>query len=173
MTITRKLATVAGMAALLALSGCFKTTGGGWFVDDEGDFVNFGFTAQPDGEPTGQCDGSPFPFPQVPTCQPAKGRLTLIDHGGASGEPHMIRGDFTGTYNPFGGNPEDGSQFTGTVMVDGEPWLLGMRVTDNGEPGIQEDFVFIMLEEAATADGTPDLVYVGNIGGGNIQVHAR
>lgn len=129
--------------------------------------------AQPDGELTGECDGSPFPFPQVPTCQPAKGRLTLIDHGGASGKPHMIRGTFTGTYNPASGNPGDGSQFAGTVLVNGEEWLMGMRVTDAGEPGVADDFIFIMLEEAATADGTPDLVYIGSIGNGNIQVHAR
>lgn len=142
-------------------------------IDIEGDLVTLGFTAQPDGEPTGECDGFPFPFPQVTTCQPAKERLTLIDHGGASGEPHIIRGVFTGTYNPASGNPADASQFAGTVLVDGEEWLMGMRVTDAGEPGINGDFVFLMLEEAATADGSPDLVYVGNIGNGNVQVHAR
>ena len=170
----RAIATVAVLAAATSLSGCFKTTGGGWFIDgSDGDLVTFGFTAQPDGEPTGFCDGYLFPFPQVPTCQPAKGRLTLIDHGGESGEPHIIRGTFTGTYAPESGNPVDGSQFAGTALVDGEEWLLGMRVTDNGEPGLDGDFIFIMLEEAATADGTPDLVYIGTIGGGNIQVHAR
>ena len=173
MNTTRKLAMITAVTALFALSGCLKMTGGGWFIDGEGDFVNFGFTAQPDGEPTGNCDGYPFPFPQVPTCQPAKGRLTLIDHGGMSGEPRMIRGEFTGTYNPIGGNPEDGSQFTGTVLVDGVEWLMGMRVTDNGQAGIEQDFIFIMLEEAATADGSPDLVYIGDIGGGNIKVHAN
>ena len=173
MTITRKLAVLTATTALLTLSGCFKTTGGGWFIDGEGDMVTFGFNAQPDGEPTGFCDGSPLPFPQVPTCQPAKGRLTLIDHGSASGEPHMIRGNFTGTYNPIGGNPGDGSQFTGTVLVDGVEWILGMRVTDNGEPGAQGDFIFLMLEPAATADGAPDLVYIGQIEQGNIRVHAN
>ena len=172
MTTSRKLAVLAAAVGMLTLSGCFKATGGGWFVDEEGDIVTFGFTAQPDGEPTGFCDGWPFPFPQVPTCQPAKGRLTLIDHGSTSGVARMIRGEFTGTYNPLSGSPVDGSQFAGTVLVDGEEWLMGMRVTDAGEPGIPDDFVFIMLEEAATADGTPDLVYVGNIGNGNIQVHA-
>lgn len=173
MTTKRKFAVLTIATAMLALSGCFKMTGGGWFLDGEGDMVTFGFTAQPDGEPTGFCDGFPFPFPQVPTCQPAKGRLTLIDHGNASGEPRMIRGEFTGTYNPASGNPGDGSQFAGTVTVDGEDWILGMRVTDAGEPGVPGDFVFLMLEPAATADGAPDLVYIGEIAEGNIQVHAK
>lgn len=173
MNTTRKLATITATVALLALSGCFKMTGGGWFLDEEGDMVTIGFTAQPDGEPVAYCDGFPNPFPQVPTCQPAKGRLTLIDHGNVSGEPRMIRGNFTGTYNPEGGNPSDGSQFTGIVTVNGEEWLLGMRVSDYGNTGPSEDFIFIMLEEAATADGSPDLVYIGNIEHGNIKVHAK
>ena len=173
MITIRKLALFTIATATLTLTGCYKMTGGGWFMDDDGDLVTFGFNAQPDGEPTGVCNGFPFPFPQVPTCQPAKGRLTLIDHGTASGEPHMIRGTFTGTYNPGTGNPDTGSQFAGRVLVDGEEWLMGMRVTDAGEPGVDGDFVFIMLEHAATADGSPDLVYIGNIGNGNIRVHAN
>ena len=175
MIYTRKLALITTGIAMLALSGCFKATGGGWMEDGDGDLVNFGFTAQPDGEPTGFCDGYFAPFPTLPTCQPAKGRFTLIDHGNVSGEARMIRGDFTGTFNSLMfGDPIDGSQFNGTVMIDGEEWLLGMRVSDYGEGGgIENDFVFIMLEKAATADGSPDLVYIGNIGGGNIQVHAK
>ena len=179
MTTTRKLASFTVLTALLALSGCFKMTGGGWFIDNEGDLVTIAFTAQPDGEPTGNCDGYIAPFPQVPTCQPAKGRLTLIDHGGASGEPLMMRGNFNGTYNPVSGNLEDGSQFTGTVVIDGEEWIFGMRVSDYGEPGnfedpdVTGDFFFLMLEPAATADGSPDIVYLGQLGGGNIRVHAK
>lgn len=173
MTFPRKLALFTATTAILVLSGCFKMTGGGWFTDNEGDLVTIAFTAQPDGEPTDFCDGSPFPFPQVPTCQPAKGRLTLIDHGSASGNPIMIRGNFVGTYNPISGNDETGSQFTGTVSVNGEDWILGMRVSDYGEEGPTEDFIFLMLEPAATQDGNPDLVYIGSLEGGNIQVHAR
>ena len=173
MTLARKLALITATIAALALSGCFKMTGGGWFTDGEGDLVTIAFTAQPDGEPTGFCDGWLAPFPQVETCQPAKGRLTLIDHGTESGNPIMIRGHFTGTYNPISGNDETGSQFTGSVLVNGEEWVLGMRVSDYGEEGPTEDFVFLMLEPAATQDGNPDLVYIGNLEGGNIQVHAR
>ena len=180
MTVSRKLALITTTTAVLALSGCFKMTGGGWFTDIEGDLVTIAFTAQPDGEPTDFCDGFIAPFPQVPTCQPAKGRLTLIDHGTVSGEPIMIRGDFVGTYNPEFGNPDDGSQFTGTVTVNGEEWILGMRVSDYGEGNLVDengnpvgDFFFLMLEPKATADGAPDLVYIGELEGGNIQVHSR
>ena len=173
LTMLKKLILCTALSGLFGLSACFKATGGGWFIDADGDLVTFGFTAQPDGEPTANCDGSPFPFPEVPTCQPAKGRFTLIDHGTESGESRIIRGKITGTYNPADGNPDDGSQFAGTAIIDGEEWIMGFRVTDAGEPGLPDDFVFLMLDPAVTADGNPDLVYIGSIGNGNIQVHAR
>ena len=45
-------------------------------------------------------------------------------------------------------------------------------VTDNGKAGPIDDFLFLMLEQAATQDGNPDLVYIGDLLGGNIRVHA-
>jgi len=170
---TRKIGQIMAMSSLsvFLLSGCFKTTGGGWFLDDEGDVVNFGFNAQPVGEPTGNCDGYPFPFPDVPTCWEAKGTLTLIDHGNVSGERLKLKGSFTGTFNPESGDPSDGSQFNGTATLNGQEYDMGFRVSDYGEGRLDDgDFFFLMLEPKG---GGELIVYIGNLGGGNIQVHAK
>jgi hypothetical protein len=144
-------------------------------LDGDGDLVTFGLNAQPDGEPTGFCNGFWVPFPEIPTCQPAKGRITLIDHGNVSGEPAMFKGEFTGTFNPESDPDniqETGSQFSGTGTFNGEEYDIGIRVTDNGSgaDNIDGDFVFIFLRPKS---GGPETVYIGFIGGGNITVHSR
>ncbi len=166
---------VVTLPALLLMSGCFKLTGGGWLLDEDGDLVTFGLNAQPDGEPTGFCDGFLVPFPDIPTCQPAKGRITLIDHGNVSGERFMLKGEFTGTFNPeFDPDniQETGSQFNGTGTFNGEAYDIGIRVTDNGSGAgqIEGDFIFLFLQPQG---GGPERVYIGEIGGGNITVHSR
>jgi hypothetical protein len=159
------------------LAGCNKMTGGGWIIDDlSGNFINFGFNAQPVGEPDGSCE-----LPAAEPCWAAKGKLTIVDHGNVDGQPKRLKGDFTATYTgqgPFAceetANTPCTSEFVGNAILSGQSLVFRMRITDNGEgrfPGLAEgDFVeaFFTTEEG-------DLVYnlIGTIGGGNLQVHKR
>lgn len=168
----KKLIFILIIATTAYLGGCTKMTGGGWMFDVDGDRVSFGFTAQAVEETDEEC-GVPGP-----ACVAAKGRFNLIDHGDFSGERVHIRGQFTGTFNaesPFlceeTANTPCASQFEGTAVIDGDEYLLSVRVTDNGEGS---DFVGDFVEiHAYPVGGGDSFDYVGSIEGGNLQVHLK
>ena len=145
-----KLALCLTLVAVLALlgAGCTvakKTTGGGWFIDDEsGGRITFGFTAQP-------TDGLE-----------AKGQFQLVDHG----TKMRVHGTFLGTF--MVSDPTE-SGFHGTCSINGEgDYGFLVILEDMGEPGVSAgDSVEIYV------GSQPVLHYHGVLGGGNIQVHKK
>ena len=138
---------VAFLVAALALigTGCSKTTGGGWFIDEgmsSGNKITFGFNAQPTGG------------------ELAKGQFQLIDHGSKV----RIHGSFEGTYEET--DPIE-SFFWGTCTIDGEgPYSLQLRVEDLGKPGFgQGDMIDVFIFGYGTL--------YGELGGGNIKGHKK
>lgn len=151
-----KLTTVLALLLLVALMvvgvGCSKATGGGWFLDEEGDLVTFGFTAQP------------VDSDEVEGTIAAKGQFQLVDH--STKPPTRIHGTFTAT---DAATDEWASVFEGTCSIDGEgghALVVGFR--DEGEPGPDAGDAI-----AVYVDGDDDPLYEAYLGGGNIRVHSR
>ena len=144
-----RLRPMLGLVLLLSVAltvvglGCGRTTGGGWFVNEEdGALVTFGFTVQLIDE-----EGS------------ARGQFQLVDHG--SSPPTRIHGEFTATYS-------DGiagfSGYEGTCSINGEDghtFLAGILTIDS------EDKLAVYLGEEV------DLAYLGVPGGGTIRGHVH
>lgn len=134
---------------MFGVSGCGKTTGGGWFYNygDTSQKITFGFNAQP-------------------TDYGAKGQFELIDS--------LNKLNLHGTFNeiPHGTPPRNipvGSIFSGTCTVNGQgpyPFCAGFSDVDPEEIG-PGDAVSVYVEY-----GDQDLEYEGVLGGGNIMVHA-
>ncbi len=135
--------------ALAAGVACFKTTGGGWFIDQYGSKVTFGFTAKPVGEPVGGI-------------QEAKGKFQLVDHGTKT----RIHGDFSTTSSD---THSTWSTFGGPCTVNGEDgYSFAVIVSDRGEPSFSAgDLIDI------TISGPTDYRYYGVLKGGNIQIHKK
>ena len=157
----------------VALGGCNKITGGGWFESIEGGLVTYGFTAQPIGEAPGDCPA----LPGAESCWESRGHLTLIDHGTTSGRPLMIKGTFTGTFtgqSPLACSPDApeicSSTFTGNAIVDGFDYDMRLRITDEGQPqNPNGDFFELFLNPT---NGGPAIgPYLGRAAGGNLVVH--
>jgi hypothetical protein len=133
---------------------CCKVTGGGFILKkgygygkDKGDLrINYGFNAQfgPDGLP--------------------KGHVNVVVHVDGPGNVHFQ----SGTVDSVVCKLDPGSQhprLTGTVTVTGQ--LKGggtyeLKVTDNGEPGVNDVFRFSTSTGFSVSD---------TVDGGNIQIH--
>jgi len=135
--------------ALMVGVACFKTTGGGWFIDQEGNKITFGFTAQPVGEPGD-------------ITQEAKGKFQLVDHGTKT----RIHGTFTTTFT-VSDTPSTESFFWGPCTVNGvDGYSFYVMVSDYGEPALSagdEIEIKVMGEE--------EHFHYGFLRGGNIQIH--
>lgn len=134
------------------LTGCNKTTGGGAFYDETtGNFVTFGFNAQPVGEPYLDDSGE--------YVQDAKGHFTLIDH--------TIKTKIKGAFNITGAVQsgfETESAFSGTCMVNREgPYDLYGHFLDAGE-GNPGDYLAILWDSGYYSgyleDGSDIVVHV-------------
>ncbi len=138
--------------ALAAGVACFKTTGGGWFINENGENgskVTFGFTAHPVGEPVGDI-------------QEAKGKFQLVDHGTKT----RIHGTFSTTASD---TDSTWSTFGGPCTVNGEDgYSFAVIVSDRGEPSFSAgDLIDISIW------GPTDYRYFGVLRGGNIQIHKK
>lgn len=141
-----KLALVLILVTVVALSavGCvYKTTGGGFIIDDDTDAkITFGFTA-------------------IPTdCGEAKGKFQLVDHG--------TKTRVHGTFEWVALSPPSQQGFWGECYVNKEgPYDFMANAKDNGEPGVGAgDWLMIVIFNP----GGPT-VYEGVLQGGNIQIH--
>ena len=144
-----KLALVLILVTVVALSavGCvYKTTGGGFIIDDDTDAkITFGFVANPT-----DCGG-------------AKGQFQLVDHG--TKPPTRVHGTFEWV-DLF---PSSEQGFWGECYIgkDDGPHTFMAYADDKGEPGLGAgDWVMIVIFNP----GGPT-VYAGELEGGNIQVH--
>jgi hypothetical protein len=161
--------TVAATALALALNQqvvsahiCDFLTGGGFIIRDSGAKANFGIG--------GGCKHG----------SPTWGHLQYIDHGTGL-NVHWLT--ITG-YFEMGTEPEDENdpKRTGTRLICGTArtnqfgdvdW--GVLATDNGEPGVDDEFVIRLSRDGTivyTTEGDSDHTLGGSgSGGGNIQLH--
>jgi hypothetical protein len=158
----RALALILVVAIGLLLFGCdigvvpVKTTGGGWFTDEDGHRVTFGFTAHP-GDNT-----------------PAKGQFQLVDHGNKTVEKMKIHGNFTvaADWVSFDeqGDIDDCTWFSGNCTVNGmNAYPFAIKLCDYGEPGPSSgDRIELGV---GTDENNPDWSYEATLEGGNIQIH--
>ncbi|MFC1932532.1 post-COAP-1 domain-containing protein [Chloroflexota bacterium] len=138
------LTLVAGGGAVAAGVQGKTTTGGGWFDDSlSGNKITFGFNARDTG------DGA------------VEGEFQLVDHGPTTN----IHGTFT-RLSTSGSL----SLLWGTCSIDGEgDYTLSIICVDNGEPGIGIDTIKIVIFDIYF----PIKIYIGTLGGGNLQVHKK
>lgn len=135
------------VAALVVGVSCFKTTGGGWFIDERGDKVTFGFNAQPEDMFT------------------AKGKFQLVAHHGDDNET-VVHGTFYFTVP--GGEFLGYTEFSGVCSVNGVPgypFVATFYDENEGELGPGDRVSVEIL-------GWPD-DFAGTLEGGNIKIHAK
>jgi hypothetical protein len=129
-------------------SPCDFVTSGGFVITDGGKDANFGAH--------GGCKNDGF-----------WGHLNFVDH---STGYHVDSLDITGYLTPFpGSNIRDicGTATTNNPM-DPQPVLFRVRLIDNGEPGVADQFG-IRLSTGYFA--STRLLNAGTHGGGNVQLH--
>ena len=157
-----KLAMGLVLASILILSvglmGCVGDmigTGGGFLEECEGK-VSFGFNFH--------ATGSSSDYD-------VKGEFQLVDHG--EKPPLRIHGTFEEVDSLY--IPLVGFQYVAkglcTIKHPGGvygPTSFCLYAYDAGEPGIDDDFVWIKLSIPG-----PDIVYSGKLDGGNIQIHEK
>jgi hypothetical protein len=164
-----------GLVILLVVSlavftlGCPKTTGGGWFYDeDTGDKITFGFNAKPVGAPY-NCGR----YGDEMNCQDAKGKFQLVDHN----DP-LVEDDDTVVHGSFFVTVEGESvwgyvTFGGTCRVNGTgEYDFDVVLYDEDLGGLgQGDWVELTIYNV----GGENLYYSGNVaaGGGNIKIHSN
>jgi hypothetical protein len=173
-----KLALVVASIAVLAVVGvgCGKVTGGGWFYDEQlGDKVTVTANAQQTSDVT---EWLPDMVGLVGKAD-AKGEFQLVDHVTKTN----IHGTFTGTYagsladNFATEEPVFGAVYWGICSVNGgadEPfWVEFFCDTDfNPEDGVGPiDYVRISIGPAEYPDIGENVMYSGEIKGGNMMVH--
>ena len=135
-------AVLLGAPGSVANANANKITGGGWFIDDSGNKITFGF------------DGKQTPEPPLHKYI-AKGQFQLVDH--ASGDRiHGIIEEI-----------KPGSlAFTGSCSINGQgDYTFYVRFSDRGKPGVEPgDEIYVAIE-------SPMRFYEGELKGGNIKVH--
>lgn len=156
---------IAGSSILL--TGCPKTTGGGWFLsydeyDDAEIPVSFGFVARPTEELTGSDMGNTVI---------ASGRFTLVAH-------HLdhtltrVNSEVEVTWAPQWDDNPEWAHFGGTCSVDGIPgFSLDLDLRDLGEPGPSAGDGIRAFITAPDIDPLYFLLWEGYLEGGNIRIH--
>ena len=143
------LAQTSGSGGVAAVpSPCDFTTSGGFVFTDAGKEANFGAH--------GGCKSDGF-----------WGHLNFVDHNTGY---HVDSIAITGYLTPSpGSNTRDiCGMATTNNPADGQPVLFRVRLTDNGEPGVADQFG-IRLSNGYTV--TTRLLGSGQHGGGNVQLH--
>lgn len=129
---------------------CDFTTSGGFVITDTGKEANFGAH--------GGCKSDGF-----------WGHLNYIDHDNDPGY-HVDSVQITGYLTPSAGsNIRDICGIATTNRAEPQPVFFRVRLTDNGEPGVADQFG-IRLSNSYVV--TTRLLDAGLHGGGNVQLHA-
>jgi len=156
-----KYAVVALLVLVLALAGtgCSKVTGGGWFNDFSAGKVTFGFNAQP----TEPYDPSADSLQEIG----AKGQFQLVAHGTKT----VIHGTFTGSWMT---DDPNFSRFSGTCTINGtDVQPFNVQFYDNGDGKLEKgDGIIVHIGGTSPMDPIV-LMYSGDLGGGNIQIHKK
>jgi hypothetical protein len=128
---------------------CDSVTSGGFVITDSGMNANFGAD--------GGCRNGGF-----------WGSLKYVDH---STGYHVNSVQITGYLTPSpGSNVRDVCGIARTSAVNSQPVFFRVRVVDNGEPGVRDQFG-IRLSNGYSV--TTRLLGRGMSGGGNAQLHSR
>jgi uncharacterized repeat protein (TIGR01451 family) len=156
------------------------TTGGGTYTDDNGNRVNFGFTAKV--LKSGQVQGSMLTVVHTPKGvytlkSNSMGALAISSVNDSSGKPLYWTATFTGKAT-YGVPPSQPPLYCGDRKCGGYTWTV--YVEDRKEPGTGSDKYWIQAKDPNTPGtplltlisiaGTPANVYAKTIDGGNIQV---
>lgn len=173
-----KLALVGVLVAVLALAGagCGKVTGGGWFYDEQTENrVTIGATAQPG-------EFIEWYIPEELGIAEAKGQFQLVDHGTNTGTRTTIHGTFTRTYvgsmvDAFDDSDEEGyiAVYWGICSVNGEedvPFWAEFYCEYVDPDTLEGPIDYVYISIGTDEYGIPgDIVYCGEIQGGNMMVH--
>ena len=156
------LAVILVVAVTLLVAGCdyvsvapIKTTGGGWFVDEDGHRVTFGFAAAPTAD------------------REARGQFQLIDHGNKTVDKLRMHGSFTVAFDEIPTQAYEGNctWFAGNCTVNGtDGYEFAVKFCDEGEPGPSAGD-HIELYVGADSGSVAQWYYAATLEGGNIQIH--
>jgi hypothetical protein len=126
---------------------CDFVTSGGFVLKDDGAMDNFGIH--------GGCKHNGF-----------WGHVNIVDH---DNDYHIDSTQITGYFAPSPGSTiRDICGFARTNAAEAQPVRFRIRLIDNGEPGVADQFGIVMSNGYHV---TMRLLNNGNGGGGNVQLH--